>query len=637
MIYFKKDFNNLNFPQTNLYSLNSTIINPSIYIIINNEAKQGFFFIIKKLKLLFIYDYILPKEYLTDKFQINILIDFNSNKIINYNNKRFIKIFKTPLKATIIQIFDEDKISDNLFLFPDFNYKNDFKYYKYKKIYSIIKNENQNFKNEGEIIDIVNDEFKYNSNRKFTSPGLPILLEENNNIIGIQNQEKSNNSDNYGFFIGVFLYQLEYQDENKIKELKKQNEKIIKNNNNILYLDLIIKKECQEIYPYYNFFTFLKKEKNSEIFVKASIFGKDYYKNIKSEFENKLKINNFTDIEKSCIGSILGMALGDAIGARVEFLPLKYNSNAIKDIGDYPGGKFYLNPGQWTDDTSMGLCLADSLIEKKGEFDPRDIMMRFILWWYYGYNNAFRFDDNRKYNKHSIGLGGNISGSFSEYIKNYGKSEYTTYGDKNTSGNGSIMRNAAIPLCYFNDEKKALKYAKKQSLITHQGDEAAGCCQLLTFIIIKILKFKLEGKICSEMKDIIENLENFNCDYNSVNYLARSKPEEKDKNKDWNWKVDNFKYSENRAKKQPTYIGSYCMDCLSMALHILYHTNTFKDAILRAINLRGDADSLGSVVGQIAGAFYGLDSIPVDWIKKLNIWDHNEIALSGYTLCHLNK
>ena len=63
----------------------------------------------------------------------------------------------------------------------------------------------------------------------------------------------------------------------------------------------------------------------------------------------------------------------------------------------------------------MGLCLADSLIENKGEFDPRDIMMRFILWWHCGYNNAFRFDDYR-YNKHSVGLGGNISGSMEKYI-----------------------------------------------------------------------------------------------------------------------------------------------------------------------------------------------------------------------------
>ena len=78
------------------------------------------------------------------------------------------------------------------------------------------------------------------------------------------------------------------------------------------------------------------------------------------------------------------------------------------------------------------------------------------------------------------------------------------------------------------------------------------------------------------------------------------------------------------------------MDGLAMGLHVLYTTDNFIDAILKAVNLCGDADSLGSIVGQIGGAFYGLDSIPEKWINTLNIWDHNEIALRGYILCNLN-
>ena len=177
------------------------------------------------------------------------------------------------------------------------------------------------------------------------------------------------------------------------------------------------------------------------------------------------------------------MAIGDAIGARVEFKTLKYDNNEIIDMGKKPAGKFNLNPGQWTDDTSMGLCLTDSLIEKEGDFDPNDIMMRFILWWYHGYNNAFRYD-NKRHNKHSVGLGGNISESLYTYIMEKGKNPYTIYGNRNTSGNGSIMRNTAIPICYFRNLNDALEKAKLQSKITHQGDEAAGCCQLLTFIIL---------------------------------------------------------------------------------------------------------------------------------------------------------
>ena len=77
------------------------------------------------------------------------------------------------------------------------------------------------------------------------------------------------------------------------------------------------------------------------------------------------------------------------------------------------------------------------------------------------------------------------------------------------------------------------------------------------------------------------------------------------------------------------------MDGLAMALHVLYTTNNFKEAILKGVNLCGDADSVGSIIGQIAGAFYGMDSIPEEWIKTVNNWDNNEISLRGYLLCHL--
>ena len=417
------------------------------------------------------------------------------------------------------------------------------------------------------------------------------------------------------------------------------------------YLNFILKKERKKKNDYYEFFNFIKTNRSREFFIKASIFDNDDYNTYRNEFNNKLKGNqtiSLTELEKSCIGSILGMAIGDAIGARVEFLPLDYKFKGIVDMGNGPGGKFKLKPGQWTDDTSMGLCIADSLIEKNGEFNARDIMMRFVLWWFCGYNNAFRLDHKRE-NKHSVGLGGNISESIYQFIKSNGQYEYTISGNKNTSGNGSIMRNGAIPICYFKEELKALEYAKRQSLTTHQGDEAAGCCQLMTFIIIKILNVKIKNlknqkiinssnKIQYSLASLLDNLkDDFKCEYKSVIYLAQSKQEGIDKNRNWNWKDKNFRYSEYRAEKQPGYIGSYCMDGLAMALHILYTTDNFKDAMLKAVNLCGDADSLGSIVGQIAGAYYGLDSIPENWITTLNKWDNNEIALRGYILCNLFK
>ena len=321
------------------------------------------------------------------------------------------------------------------------------------------------------------------------------------------------------------------------------------------------------------------------------------------------------------------MVIADSMGHRYEFEDVRYNIITLEDMGDGPGGAFDLLPGQWTDDTSMGLCLADSLIMKNGEYDAHDLIHRFISWWFFGYDNAFRFDNSRS---HSVGLGGQISASLSNYIST--PKEETIVGDINSSGIGSIMRNAAVPICYHNNINKAMDIAKRQSLSTHQGNEAAECCRLLTYIIVKILNRKDE-----KLNDIIDNLEKFETQVNSVKCLALSKEESEDPDRDWNWKKKDFKYSPTRSKNQPGYIGSYAMDGMAMALHVIYYTTNFKDAIIKVVNLRGDSDSVGAVVGQIAGAYYGVENIPSEWIETVSQWDHFEIPLRGYILQKLVK
>ena len=340
-----------------------------------------------------------------------------------------------------------------------------------------------------------------------------------------------------------------------------------------------------------------------------------------------LKKYNLSNEEKKGIGSMLGMAIGDAMGARYEFKKVRYGEIDLLNMG-VPGiSNFKMEPGQWTDDTSMGLCLADSLLMNKGELKPHDLMRRFLCWWYGGYNNAFR---NNSTPRHSVGLGGNISQSFSRY-KEY-QEEETKAGDKNTSGNGSIMRNAAIPICFHYDINKACEKARKQSLVTHQGVEAKECCSLLTHIIVKIFKGE-------KLKDILDNLgKTFITDVPSVKYLANSKQEGSDVDRNWNWKFKGqYKYSPKRVKEKPGYVGSYAMDNMAMSLNILYNTDNFRDALIKIVNIRGDSDSVASVVGQIAGAYYDIETIPGDWIEAINRWDNGEIALRGYMLARLHN
>ena len=356
----------------------------------------------------------------------------------------------------------------------------------------------------------------------------------------------------------------------------------------------------------------------------------EYIKKLLYSYITKGKMEQILNtIEDGAIGSMLGMAIGDAMGHRFEFSPLEYNKIDLLDMGVGEGGRFRLLPGQWTDDTSMGLCLADSLIVNKGNFNAHDLMHRFLSWWYGGYNNAFRRDFSRL-NKNSVGLGGIISESFKNYLE-YPLIE-TSAGDKYSSGNGSIMRNAPVPICYHNDIKKAMEIAKKQSLLTHQGIEAAECCRLLTYIIVKILNRNNE-----KLNDILDNLKGFQTNCENVKYLSLSMQENNDPDKDWNWKKKDFKYSPKRTKENPNYLGSYAMDGMAMALHVVYNTKHFDEAIIKVVNLRGDSDSVGSVVGQIAGAYYGLSQIPPKWIKTIYKWDNYEIATRGYILSQINK
>ena len=354
----------------------------------------------------------------------------------------------------------------------------------------------------------------------------------------------------------------------------------------------------------------------------------EYIHHLMSNFIKSKKIETkLSQLESGSIGTMLGMAIADAMGHRHEFKPVRYNKITLKDMGVGPGGSFHLLPGQWTDDTSMGLCLADSLIIKEGEYDAHDLMHRFLSWWYFGYNNAFRLDKNRK---GSVGLGGQIHSSLVEYIRSPKK--LTISGNRQSSGIGSIMRNAAVPVCYHKNINRAMEISKLQSYLTHQGDEAAECCRLLTYIIVKILNRKEET-----LKNIIDNLQDFKTPIESVKCLALSKEESKDPDRDWNWKKVDYKYSPTRSKENPGYIGSYAMDGMAMALHVIYYTTNFIDSIIKVVNLRGDSDSVGAVVGQIAGAYYGVENIPSEWIETVSQWDNFEIPLRGYILQKIIK
>ena len=105
--------------------------------------------------------------------------------------------------------------------------------------------------------------------------------------------------------------------------------------------------------------------------------------------------------------------------------------------------------------------------------------------------------------------------------------------------------------------------------------------------------------------------------------------------RDWRWRAPTYRYAPSRVRHDPCYVGSYSMDCLAMALHCVHATSSFSDALLRAANLCGDADTVAAVTGQLAGAIYGLGSIPADWVAAVERWDpERTIRARAWLLFH---
>jgi ADP-ribosyl-[dinitrogen reductase] hydrolase len=360
------------------------------------------------------------------------------------------------------------------------------------------------------------------------------------------------------------------------------------------------------------------------------------------------------------MGSLLGLIAGDALGGPLEFTPYNPKRRVLTGFDNsYPTrsfsvNKFDLKPGQWTDDGSMALCLADSLLvglkhhalwksPPENVFDPTDLKMRFLNWWHYGYNNAFGSDASRYMGRRSIGLGGSVGEAFKEFIRSRGEMSYARVGDYYTSGNGSLMRLAPVALLYHRDVKLAMRIAYKQSKTTHQGEEAAECCRLLAYILVTAINDTVDDTGADRKNRILKTVPgDFESPLHSVSSLASSQQENKQycatrgmlpKDRDWRWRSKEYKYAKSRATAQPGYVGSYSMDCLTMALHCVWSTNSLEEALLKAANLGGDADTVAAVTGQIAGAIYGASAIPRPWLKAVHQWNPNaDIALRAYRL-----
>ena len=277
---------------------------------------------------------------------------------------------------------------------------------------------------------------------------------------------------------------------------------------------------------------------------------------------------------------------------------------------------------------------------------------RFYAWWNYGYNNAFRFDKDQE---DSVGLGGNISKSLDALVPHQRPPPMFTPDDgAEDAGNGSLMRLAAVPIYFHENVNTAIAAAKTQSFTTHPGPLAAEACGFLTFAIVRALHWKWPEEkpnakaflnhVTKEYCAILAT-----CDDKASKTMCRllaSNEAESSTERSWNWRNQSLQIMNtmrvrgeyyNGYPVSAEYYGSFSLDGLASALHAIYFTDSFSTAIEAAVNRLGDADTVGAITGQLAGALYGSRSIDSQLVEQLNKWDRGEFALRAVLLTSAAK
>lgn len=303
------------------------------------------------------------------------------------------------------------------------------------------------------------------------------------------------------------------------------------------------------------------------------------------------------------VASILGGAIGDALGVAYEIFPksnsldkihaqvLSQRKNIAKkapttyqDGGPWVDKGLVMKAGEWTDDTAMMLCLSDSLLFNRS-LKVEDLMVRFIRWWTDGYNSS---------SGRAVGLGGNIKKAIYSFNPEDPNRLLGGTNPATDAGNGSLMRLAPVPVYYHDSLAQTIQIAKLQTATTHFVQETLEGSVLMAVIIWHGINGFSKNEV---IDDVICGLD---FEHPEIAELGS-------KNAGW------------RTKKpdQIRTLPGRCLWTLEAAMWCVYHTASFKEALLQAVSLGGDCDTVASITGQIAGAFYGRSAIPKEWLDGL--------------------
>lgn len=296
---------------------------------------------------------------------------------------------------------------------------------------------------------------------------------------------------------------------------------------------------------------------------------------------------NLTD---RAIAAYLGLAIGDALGATVEFMTPREIA-AQYGVHDTlrGGGWLHLKPGQVTDDTTMSLALGASILAQ-GKVDALAVARAFDDWM----------------RAKPVDMGNTVRRNLLQFRKT-GNPE-APYSDHD-AGNGAAMRVLPVALATFGQKEADVRTAcRVQAHVTHHCALSDAACETLVFMV----------------QDALRSADKNYLLHTHAHRLVAQFPE--------------FKF---RAIKQSYNPSGYVADTLQAVFQSFFDTDDFRGCLIDVVNRGGDADTTGAIAGMLAGALYGMEAIPGEWLKTLHtgIRDSCEtqamaLMQAGESSCH---
>lgn len=304
-----------------------------------------------------------------------------------------------------------------------------------------------------------------------------------------------------------------------------------------------------------------------------------------------------TDLQDRRRGCLLGLAVGDALGAAVEFS----RPGSFEPVSGFRGGGPHgLGPGEWTDDTSMALALADSIA--KAGWDLNDQAQRYVNWRRKGAYSV---------NGRCFDVGVTVSAAISRFERD---GDARSSGDprERASGNGSIMRLAPVPIHYvelYPEQTEGLaQRGAESSLPTHASPQCLSACRYFAVVLAGLM----QG---------VDRDQALSLDWEPLKRLRDSEP--------LHPAIEAVAAGSFRESQPPDIQGSgYVVKSLEAAIWAFHAAEDFETAVLAAVNLGDDADTTGAVCGQLAGAYWGESGIPHQWREDLAKQEMIETALA---------